>query len=701
MARRRTDERSADDKIVQTAKERFRRCEDWESSFRRLFVDDLKFANGDSDNHWQWPDALRRMREVDRRPCLTINKTRQHNLQIINDAKQNKPGVVVHPVSTEATYESAQMFEGVVRHVEYVSNAQAAYDTATEFQVEGGIGYWRVVTDYEGDDSFDQEIFIRRIKDPLSVYLDPDIKEADGSDARFGFVFDDLTIDEFKRRYPNQEELVAKAPFGNGTDWLGKDHIRVAEYYYCETQNDTLAAMQDPDGSVRMIRLSDLDEKAASEIRKSDAIPKRALEQTIVRWCLIAGDKIIDRRDWPGKYVPIVRCVGEEEVIEGKLVRKGHTRALKDPQRMYNYGTSACVEFIALQGKQPYIAPTQAIEGFENYWATANTDNHSYLPYNAVDEQGNQVPMPQRQQPPTAAPAYLTMMQNAAEEMRMVSGQYDAMMGAPSNETSGKAINQRQRQGDRATYHFIDNQARAIRFTGKILIDLIPKVYDTRRVIRILGKDGDEDSIVVDPQANAPVGEDKDELTGDVQKIFNPAVGRYDVTADVGPAYQTRREEAFDALTQIASNNPQMMTVAGDLIMKAADFPMADELAERLERMVPPYVKGEAPPPELIQMQQQLQQQQQVLQQMTEALANEETKRSIEKEQKQIDVYKAETDRLKVMGGAVDPNQVAQLAAQLVLQILQTGTPQPTLQPQHPTQPPQGGFFSPDTGLSQ
>lgn len=661
-----------DDKLIRTAKDRFQRCEDWESHARQLFEDDLKFGNGDPDNQYQWPDALRRTREIDRRPCLTINKTRQHCLQIINDAKQNKPGVIVHPVSTQATYDAAQIYEGIIRHIEYASNAQAAYDTGTEFQVFGGIGYWRVITDYANAHSFDQEIFVRRIKDPLSVYLDPDIKEADGSDAKFGFIFDDLTTDEFNAKYPGHENITTTAALGKGDGWCDKDHVRVCEYYYVEMRSDTLIAMP-AENDTRLVRASELDAETAKAILADKDIPRRALQTPTVKWCLIAGSEIIDRREWPGKYVPIVRVVGEEVIIEGKVDRKGHVRALKDPQRMYNYGSSACVEFIALQGKQPYIASVEAIQGFENYWATANTETHAYLPFNGLDEAGQQIAAPQRQQPPTAAPAYLTMMQNAAEEMRMVSGQYDATMGAPSNETSGVAINQRQRQGDRATYHYIDNLSRAIRFTGKILIDLIPKIYDTRRVIRILGKDDSESTVTVDPQAQTAVTQQRDAMTNEIQVAFNPAVGEYDVVADIGPAYQTRREEAFNALTQIASQNPEIMKVAGDLIMKAADFPMADELAERLGRLVPAAVKGDAPPPEVQQMQQQMQQMGGMLQKMAQELERAKYDGSIEQQKIQIDSYKAETDRMKV--APPDPEQIAALTVQLLMQAMNTPLP--------------------------
>jgi len=671
-----------DEEIVRKAKKRFKQVRDWEGDFRKLFVDDVRFANGDSDNGYQWPDDLRKARQVDARPSLTINKTRQHNLQIINDAKQNKPSVVVHPTGGKSTYESAQIMEGVIRHIEYISNAQQAYDTATEFQVEGGIGYWRVLTDYSGSDSFDQEIFIRRIKDPMSVFIDPDIQEADGSDARYAFIFDNVPREVFEYKYPDFDISSGQTVLGDDDDWITDDHIRVAEYYVKECVKDELVALPDPTtGQPEMIKLSEMPKEVQKQVKADKRIRRRKIESYQVKWYKIAGGQIIDQKDVPGKYIPVVRVIGEELIIQGKLLRKGHTRNLKDPQRMYNYWTSSATESVALQSKIPYLAPVEAIEGFENYWATANTTNHAYLPYNGIDEQGNAVPRPSREQPPVMPSAYLQGMQTAAEEMRMVSGQYEASFGAPSNETSGVAISQRQRMGDRATYHYIDNLARAIRFTGKILIDLIPIIYDTPRVLRILAKDGSDEEVQIDPSHPNAMAEQQDEFTREVKKIFNPNVGEYDVVADIGPAYQTQREEAFATFSKIAMNNPQLMDKVGDLVFKAADFPMADEFAERLSRGINPALKGEAPPPEVQQMQGQIQHMQGMITNLLNQLKDKDAEQKDKAVSADIRAYEAETKRIAALEQGLNPQEIASLAAQLVMQALQT-SPFENMQPQ-------------------
>lgn len=638
--------------LLDEATARFKRCQAWEIEARRRFLEDRKFANADSDNGWQWESGTWDSRTLEHRPCLTINKTRQHNLQIINDARQNKPEVDIRPVGSHASYEAAQVFESIVRHVEYISNAQAIYDRATLHMVEGGIGYWRVITDYADNESMDQEVFIRPIKDPMSVYFDPDIREDDGSDARFGFVFDDMSHDEFKSKYPKYKDALPAGPdIGVGTEWLAQDHIRVAEYYRKDTKPDQLISWVDEQGDRQQAKASKLGPIVTEKLLEDHQTRSRDLKEATIEWYLIAGSTIVEKADWAGCYIPIVRVVGEETVIDGKLDRKGHTRAMKDAQRQYNFWTSAAAEFVALQGKSPFIAPARAIEGHENYWETANTENYSILPYNDIDDQGQEIRRPERAPPPVMAPAYVSGMEVARQELMEVSGQYQAMMGAPSNERSGKAIQERQRQGDNATYHYVDHLAMAIRFTGKILVDLIPKIYDTPRVVRILGEDGSDGAIQLDPTAKQAYTEqpgqpNEDGTPGAPTRIFNPNMGKYDVQSDVGPDYGTKRQEAFNAIMQLIQSDSAIMQIAGDILFKSADFPMADELAERFQRMVPAQAMGGANP-QLEQAQQQVQQLTQALERTVEQLGEAKSKQNVEG-------YRAETDRL-ALAKDIDP----------------------------------------------
>lgn len=691
MARKPKEDPKA--KIVAEAKERFARCEEAESEFRKRFVEDLRFANGDSDNGWQWPDQIRSTRDGDARPCLTINKTRQHNLQIINDAKQNKPSVKTLPVDGDADIKIAKILDGIVRHIEYNSHAEIVYDTATEFAVQAGLGYWRVVCEYAHDGSFDQEIFLRRVKDPLTIYLDCDIQSADGSDSKYGFVFEEMSKTEFEATYPeDQAQSVVFGDDAGGDPWLSKDKIRVCEYFRKTTKTDTL--INHPVHGPMMLSAVD-DETERNLIAKDPSIQKRAVSEPVVTWYLIAGDKVIDEKPWAGRYIPIVRVVGEEITINGKVERKGHTRNQKDAQRMYNYMSSANVEYIALQTKTPYVGPAAAFEGYETEWANANKENLPYLPYNSHDEVGNPIDRPTREQPPVGASAYLQGMQTAQQELMMSSGQYQEQFGQQSNAQAGVAIQARQRQGDRATYHFIDNVARAIRYTGRVLIDLIPKIYDTARVVRIVGEDGTETFAQIDPNQQQPLTQQPHPTIADeVQLIFNPGIGRYDVTVEVGPNYETRRQEAFNALTQIMSQDQELMKVAGDLLFKAADFPMADEVAERLHRTIPPAILGEGPTPEMQDATQKMQHMGQMIEQLSQEL--QQAKQGHEQQEVNIREYEAETKRIAALG-PVDPALIAHLVAEVTMQMQNAVAPppDPSQQMQPQPNPPSAGFSLP------
>jgi hypothetical protein len=327
------------------------------------------------------------------------------------------------------------------------------------------------------------------------------------------------------------------------------------------------------------------------------------------------------------------------------------------------------VEFVALQGKSPYIAPARAIEGLETYWRDANRTNNSILPYNDIDDEGNPIEKPERSMPPQIANAYVEGMKIAREEMMEVSGQYQSQFGAPGNEKSGKAINERQRQGDNATYHFIDNLAVAIRYLGKILLDLIPKVYDTKRVLRILAEDGDESEVQLDPQAAKSHIQGQKMAGQAAMAIFNPNVGKYDVMSDVGPAYATKRQEAFNAMTQIVTQAPDMVHLIGDLLFKNADFPGADKIAERLKRMVPPQALGEGIPPAQQKMQTELTHLQGMVKTLTDQLAHEKIKATGKDQLRDVEIYDAITKRLSVLEKhMVTPRLQAEMLKDFALQ---------------------------------
>src|SRR3954468_6286577 len=677
--------KAGDEAILKEAKARFERCQTWESAWRERALRDTKFANGDAWNKWQWDDEVRSDRGG--RPSLTYNQVRQHNLQIVNDSRQNKAQIKVTPTGGRASYEAAQVFSGIIRRIEYQSKAVDAYSTATYHQVESGIGYVRVETDYVDNDGFDLDLFIRRIPDPRSIYMDPDCKLYDKSDANFAFVFEDVPRDRYEEEY-GKDSNTAPTTLDHTDGWNDRDHVRIAEYWRRNVNSVTIHELQD--GTV--VRDSDVPDEMRAQI-KPLIVKSREVAEPEIEWFKLAGDKVIDREEWPGKYIPIVPFIGEETVIEGELDRKGHTRSQIDAQRIYNYWASAAVEQVALQTKSPYVARADAIEGRTEQWATANTKNYSVLIYNGVDEAAQPIPPPQRSEPPQMAQAYIQGMTIARQDLMSVTGQYQAELGMQGNERSGVAIQQRQRQGDTATYHFIDNQAKGIRQIGRILLDLIPKVYDVRRVVMTLAEDGGEAKVVVAPDApeahqmvaQQPDGSVAPVPPGQAQKqeddpdrpdpaiIFNPTVGTYDVEADVGPSYGTQRQEAANAFSEIMKQNPAAFQVVGDFWATNSDFPGADELAERLKRGLPPQYKA-GPDPQVAQLTQHAQQ---VLGQADQEIAG--LKQEIATLQAQakdkagelaIKDYDAETKRLGVVGG-IDPMSLQLVVRNLVQDILQ------------------------------
>ena len=651
-----------DERIVREARRRFDACKSYEASARDNAKADYRFKNGDSYNNGQWEAATVTARAG--RPCLTQNKVRQHVLQIVNEAKLNKAAIKVTPTGAGATYEAAQVLSGCVRRIEYQSKATDAYTAAMSQMVTTGVGYCRVDIDYTGEESFEQDLFIRHIPNPDSVYLDRDALMPDKSDMRYAFVFRNIPRDEYEAEHRAQDDdETLGAPLGDSDEWDSKTHVREAEYWRKQDRSDTLHRLQDG----RTFRESDVHPDLMTDI-KPLIVDSREVSSPEIEWFKIVGSEIVERDVWKGRYIPIVPFIGEETYIDGTFDRKGHVRAMIDPQRIYNAWCSASVEFVALQTKTPYLAPAQAIEGYEDDWEGANVQNKAVLLYNHVDDSGRPMPPPQRAPAPQMAQAYMAGLAQARSDMEMVTGQYEASFGQPSNERSGVAIEQRQRAGDKATYHYIDNQAKAIRQLGRVVLNLIPKVYSEARVIKILAEDEASSDVHVDPNAQTahqhvamtpqgpqPITSDQaDQMANqpnapDVRVIFNPGLGSYDVQADVGPAFSTRRQEQFHALSQIMASNKEAMTIGADLMFKAADFPSADELAKRFKAMVPPQALG-GPSPDVTRLQQSLATQHAEITRLQQQLDAANVRVEQRDQKLMIEDYRAETDRLRAIG---------------------------------------------------
>lgn len=664
--------KTADQKIIEEAIKRFKACEEAESRTRKQALEDLKFSLGD-----QWPDEIRRARENDpngARPCLTVDKLGQYVRQVVNDSRQNKPSIKVRPVDSGADPEVADVMQGVIRHIEDQSRADIAYDTGIEFAVRAGFGYIRLTTDYADEDSFDQDAFIKAVRNPFSAYLDKDAQELDGSDARYGFVFDDMPRDAYEAEYPGADacSFDTSATTTHNT-WIKEDTVRVCEYFRVE--HDEKNHVQLETGEV----LSEdeywakyQDAEVRPEIRNQRMIKRRK-----VMWYKLTANEILDRSEFPSRFIPIIPVYGHIIDVAGERRVTGLIHNAIDGQRMYNYSASAYVERVALMPKSPFIAAEGQLEGHESTWAQANTANIPVLEYKPTDHEGNLLPPPQRQPAADVPTGWLQAMQATEHDIQAALGMYNAAVGAPSNEKSGRAIMARQREADNATFHFIDNLSRAIRHVGRILVDMIPRIYDTQRIVRILGEDGSVENAEFNPALDVPMVERRDQA-GNISKVYNPTLGKYDVTISTGPAYTTKRQEAADFMTQIAQSNPQMMPIIGDLMFKAMDMPFAEEIAERLKLMLPPQIlehekaeqQPEQIPPQVQQAMQmagqQIEQLQGALMQAQQQLAamegdkqTEQAKLTIDAQKVQIEQFKAETERMQVQLEAMQQERQA------------------------------------------
>ncbi len=557
----------SDKEILELAKERFNRCMDFEAENRERWLEDMEFADGD-----QWPESIKTDREAENRPCLTMNKIPLFLRQVVNDIRQIRPAIKTRPVDSQADPETAEVLNGMIRAIEQDSSAESAYDWAAEHAAKAGVGYWRYTTEYEHESTFDQVIKAERIRNIFSVYLDYGAEHQDASDSRFGFIIQRFPKDDFENKYPDAKSEWTEGQGEDDDYWFGETHVRVAEYWEVVEEKFTLRQVIDP--ATGEGGLIDVEPEDWMEVVNERESSRRKVIQR-----LITGAEILETNDWPGRYIPIVRCMGRESDIEGEIKIKGMVRDLRDPMRQYNYFRSASAERVALYSKAPYVGPKGAFKNPK--WRSANTKNYAYLEYDGDVA-------PRREPPPDVSTGFTAEVQTAAEELKGISGIYDAGLGARSNEVSGVAIDSRQMESDVSNFDFVDNLARAMTYAGKILVDLIPKIYTGPRVVRILKPDGQEEAVqlnqpYVDPTTQQP-------------RNYQLDAGRYDVVVDVGPSYTTQRKEASESMLELLKAFPQAAPIVGDIFAKNLDWPDADEVSKRLKTLLPTEILKEENP---------------------------------------------------------------------------------------------------------
>lgn len=559
-------------------------CDAW-SDNREKYLEDTRFV-------WvrgaQWPDAIANKRRQSKRPCLEINQLPAYVRQVTNDQRQNRPSIRLRPVS-DATAEDAERVADIVRGIEYQSKAAAAYDTAFETTVVGGYGACRIVTEYEGENSFDQVIRIKRIANPLTVVPDPYFNEADASDMSGCFVYEEVPRKAFDDRWPDADPLdfTEEDKSGAFKHWANGDSVIVADWYKVEVTKRTMILVDQASGQsifedeLKTFEMLDpqgvpMDEAAMRAHLKG--AKRRPVESKRIVCRKMTGNQILETWTVPGELVPVALCFGDEVNIEGERVLQGMCRRATDPQQMYNFWVTSATERAALMPKAPYIGYRGQFK--DPKWASANDNNYPFLETDVVMANGQPAPLPQRQTVDVETQGVMAMAAAARSDLQMCLGMWDQTLGKQVQQESGIALRTRDKMSDTGTFHYIDNLSRMICYIGRVIVGMVPEIYDRDgREVPTVKEDRTEETVVVNQKTADPT-----KYVNDVRK------GKYDVIVEVGPSYATKRQEAVDSMTKFMEVYPQAAQIIGDLYAMEMDWPGAKKVAERLKLMLPPAI---------------------------------------------------------------------------------------------------------------
>lgn len=595
-----------DEDIIQEALERYTIASECDMEERGLALDDLKFEH--NEDNYQWPADIRTQRERSKspRPCLSLNKIPEKINEVEGEFKQMRPSFKIRGVDSASDPKVANIIGGIIRQIEYGSNAKSAYNHSHSQSLKCGRGGWRIDIEDSPADPFVKDIVINRIANVLAIIIDPDSQKQDRSDANYMFLVSEMSIKEFESKYPDADPVEwpvdAKT---EKTGWRTDTTIRVVEYWWKEDETRTFYRVERLINGIPI----QLTVKQDKLLGSDTIVEQKEAEVKVVRWAKLTFNQILDGpTEWPSRYIPIIFEVGRETNIDGQNKMKGMVRDAKTPQQMYNFWSSSITEQIALSPKAPYLVTPAMLKGFQNMWDQSNIENFLYLFYNPDPKmpQG----YPKREPPPLLSPAIGHELQRMAHDIMSAMGIYQASLGAQGPEVSGKAILAKQKQGSLGSYTFTDNFQIALVYSMKVIIDLIPYVYDTERIIRIRGEDGSEKSVPINARPVSPMLKQQefspdlisDAREGVTEYINDMTVGAYDVVVSIGPSYDTQRQEALAVLMELVGNIPQFGPATVDLIVQNIDVPgVADELVKRAKKIVPVDIRGlepgEQPPP--------------------------------------------------------------------------------------------------------
>lgn len=620
--------------LLQRMRKQFSAVEEYEHKNRLAQVDDLKFRAGQ-----QWREVEEQRRISAGRPCLTVNTLPQYERQVTNEMRQNMPAITVLPVGNGADVETAKLLKGLVRHVDQASNGKAVRQQAYDSAVRIGAGYWRLVLEYDDWLSFDQEPRLAGIRNPFQVYLDHAAQKSTGQDAQWGFVFEQQDRAAFEEEWGLDSHTMTLWQ-GTGDQWVFSEHVRVAEYFWRDRQRMTLAQLQDK--SVRLLepelmaQVAMLESQGLNPGRYQEYVARlltpsprwvpllpwireqsqvaynylstfypqevavmlhaqiadvvgqvvqvRPTEHEIIRWVKTNGYVILEESIWPGTYIPLIRVIGEEIDLENEVIRSGIIRHAKDPMRLENYWITMQAEHIALSPVPPWLLTPNQIAGYEQYWDQSNTTPYAYLPYNPdAGRDGSPVPPPVRQAFEPPVQAITVALQVTQQYTQNALGIHQGNLGGPSQERSGIAIANKDKQADTGTYHYADNLAQSMHYEGLQLVDLLPKVLTPGKVQRILGDDGSPQQIML---TNRQQGiEPPPQLPSGLAGFYDTSTGTFDVVVELGPSYATKRQEAAQQMLELTRALPQAMGPVIHRVVGVMDWDGASELADLLKQL--------------------------------------------------------------------------------------------------------------------
>lgn len=518
------------------------------------------------DGQWE-PEVWSKRRG---QPRYTFDKCNPIVNQIAGAIKKADFDIKIRPAGGDASKETAELFDGIIRNIETTSNASTIYSRAGRNMVAAGVDGWMVVQKWADAESFDQELAIEYIPNFWdSVFFDTNSQMPDRSDAEWAHKLTAMSKRAYEEKYPEGSGTSVGQGKSFSTYYNKPDQVIVGEYYWIKQTTKTLVQMSNGAVYVEDEEFAKVaDELAALGVTEKSRRTRPARSVWLRHY---DGSGWLDEaQETVFEWIPLIPAYANFNIVDNKIIYHGVIEKLLDAQRVHNYVMSRYVGDVALSPKPKlWMTPEQAA-GHTQKLATMNTNNDPVALYNHIE--GQQPPYRDGGALPSPALSELSAITTTA--ITQASGLFASNMGDNPSLQSGVAIEQLQERGDTGTIDYFQSLEVAICHTAKIIVNAIPKVYDSERLVRILYEDGTHDmltlnNVVTDQQTGEPV------VLNDVSK------GRYDVTCSAGKSFSSRRQESVAAILEMAQVDPTIIQEGSDVLLKNAGAAGLDIIAER------------------------------------------------------------------------------------------------------------------------